>query len=108
MNLMLLAQDLGTIQPPAGIPVFGNFVTAVIRFIVIIAFVAALVFLLIGAIQWIVAGGEPKATQAARGRVTAALVGLAIVVSSFVIMKLIEFFFGVSVITGGTISIPVP
>jgi len=100
--------DLGKIQPPAGIPTFENFVTAVIRFIIIIAFIASFVFLLIGAIQWIVAAGEPKATGAARGRVTAALVGLAIVVSSFVIIKLIEFFFNVNVISGGVIPIPVP
>jgi len=105
---MLLAQNLGTIQPPAGIPTLGNFAKAVIGLIIIIAFLASFVFLLIGAIQWITAGGEPKATGAARGRITAALIGLAIVASSFVIMKLVENFFGVSIISGGTITVPVP
>jgi len=105
---MLLAQNLGTITPPAGIPSLGSFVTATIKLVVITAFILALIFLLIGAIQWIVAGGEPKATAAARGKVTAAIVGLAIVISSFVIIKLIETFFGVNVISGGSIPIPVP
>jgi len=78
----------------------GNFVTAVIRLIIIVAFVIAFIFLLIGGIRWITAGGETKAVEGARNMVTGALVGLIIVLSAFVIIRLVETFFGVSVISG--------
>ena len=76
------------------------FVTNIIRLIIIIAFVVAFVFLLIGGIRWIIAGGETKAVEGARNMVTGALVGLIIVLAAFAIIRLIEFFFNVKIISG--------
>jgi hypothetical protein len=83
-----------------------NFITWLIKIIIIAAFVISFIFLLIGGIRWIIAGGEEKAIASARGMVTGALIGLVIVLSAFAIIKLIETFFGVIIISG-TIKIPV-
>jgi len=90
------------------LPVFtvAQFITWIIRIIIIAAFVISFIFLLIGGIRWILAGGEEKAIGSARGQVTGALIGLVIVLSAFAIIKLIETFFGV-VIISGQINIPV-
>lgn len=74
---------------------------AVIRFILVVAFVAAFIMLLIGGIRWILAGGDEKAVSSARSTITAALIGLVIVLLAFAIIKLVEAFFGVNVISGG-------
>lgn len=80
-------------------------IQAVIKFILIVAFIAAFIMLLIGGIRWILAGGDEKAVSSARGTITAALIGLVIVLLSFAIIKLVEAFFGVTIISGD-ITIP--
>jgi len=94
-----------------------QFITWAIRLIIIIAFIISFIFLLIGGIRWIIAGGEEKAIGSARGMVTGALIGLVIVLSAFAIMKLMETFFGVQIISGeikiptisgGTAATPTP
>ncbi len=52
-----------------------------------------------GAIQWISSGGDKQALEGARGRITSALVGLVILFASFAIIKLIEGFFKVHILT---------
>lgn len=80
-------------------------VQAIIRFILVVAFVLAFIFLLIGGIRWITAGGDEKGVGAARNMITAALIGLVIVLVSYAIIKLVETFFGINIVTGG-VTIP--
>lgn len=80
-------------------------IRAIIRFIVIVAFILAFVFLLIGGIRWITAGGDEKAVASARGMITAALIGLVIVLVAFAIIKVVETFFNVTIISGN-VNIP--
>ena len=82
-----------------------NIIRGIIQFILVIAFVGAFVFLLIGGIRWIMAGGDEKAVAGARGTITAALIGLVIVLVAYAIIRLIEIFFKVNIITGG-VTIP--
>ena len=103
------AADLTITDATSGtLPNFSveQFITWIIRIIIIAAFVISFIFLLIGGIRWIIAGGEEKAIATARGMVTGALIGLVIVLSAFAIIKLIETFFGVIIISG-TIEIPI-
>lgn len=76
-----------------------------IQFILVVAFVLAFIFLIIGGIRWIVAGGDEKAVAGARGMITAALIGLVIVLVAFAIIRLVEVFFEVNIISEG-ITIP--
>lgn len=82
------------------IPVVRN----IIRFILIVAFVLAFIFLIIGGIRWITAGGDEKGVAGARGMITGALIGLVIVLVAFALIRLVETFFGFDIIgTGVTI-----
>lgn len=80
-------------------------VTTLIRLIVIAGFVISFIVLLVGGIRWMTAGGDPKNVEGARNMVTAALIGLVIVLAAFALVRLIEFIFGVTVISGG-VTIP--
>ena len=80
-------------------------IRAVVQFILVVAFVLAFIMLLIGGIRWITAGGDEKGVAGARNMITAALIGLVIVLVAYAIILLVETFFGVSIISGG-ITIP--
>lgn len=82
-----------------------NVVRGIIQFILVVAFVAAFVFLIIGGVRWITAGGDEKAVASARNTITAALIGLVIVLVAYAIIRLVEIFFNVNIITGG-VTIP--
>lgn len=74
-------------------------ISAVIRLLLIVAFVIALIFLIIGGIRWILAGGDKAAAESARGTLTAAIIGLIIVLVAWAIMFFIEQLFGVSIVS---------
>lgn len=62
----------------------------------VLIFFAMLVW---GAITWISSGGDKQALEGARGRITSALIGLVLLFASLAIIKLIEAFFGISILT---------
>ncbi len=64
--------------------------------VLVVAGVVFFFMLLIGGIQWIMSGGDKASTESARGKITAALVGLVIIFSAWAIIQLIQTVFGVS------------
>ena len=84
----------------SGINDIVGIIRTVIRLILIVAFIAAFIMLLIGGIRWILAGGDEKAVAGARGTITAALIGLVIVLVAYAIIRLVEIFFNVTIISG--------
>lgn len=97
-----LAQAGSNSLVPNDISPINNIVSIIrnaIRFILLVAFILAFVFLLLGGIRWITAGGDEKAVGSARGMITAALIGLVIVLVSYALIVLVETFFGVKIIS---------
>jgi len=95
---LIYAQGNITIkEPSAGVKDIGKFLSAGIQVAMIIAAILTFAFLVWGGIQWILSGGDKTQTQAARDRITMALVGLAIVAAAWALMKVIGYFFGVDV-----------
>jgi hypothetical protein len=98
INPTALAQESITIEEPsAGIKDVGKLLSAGIQVALIVAAILTFAFLVWGGIQWIISGGDKTQTQAARDRITMALVGLAIVAAAWALMKLIGYFFGIDV-----------
>lgn len=75
-------------------------VSGAIRLLLLIAFIIAFIFLLIGGVRWILAGGDKAAAESARGTLTAAIIGLIIVLVAWAIFWFIEQLFGVSIVSG--------
>lgn len=73
----------------------GSAVTAGIQAILVVALVLAFIFLVYGGIKWIISGGDKAGTEAAKGTITAALIGLVIVFLAWAFLNLIRNFFGV-------------
>lgn len=67
----------------------GSIVSFLVAFIIIVAFLAALLFIVIGAFQWITSGGDKQKVADARNHIIAAVIGLVIIALSFVIINVV-------------------
>jgi len=78
----------------------GDLISAGIGTAFLISFLLVFVMLVMGGVQWITSGGDKENTQKAKDRLTSALVGLAIIGGAWALMKVVEFFFGISILGG--------
>ena len=102
------AAEIGSLRPAnMKITDIGVLISRVISLAFIVAGILTFAFLVMGGIEWLTSGGDKGKTEQARNRITAAVVGLAIVAASWALMKLIAYFFGVDVFEGN-INIPKP
>lgn len=98
INFIAHAAETITIdEPGTGVKDIGRLLSAAIQVAMIIAAILTFAFLVWGGIQWITSGGDKTQTQAARDRITMALVGLGIVAAAWALMKVIGYFFGIDV-----------
>lgn len=104
MNLLnLLAADKIELRPKTGeFRDLGNLtvpqiISTLIKLTLVVAAVVFFFILVVGGIQWITSGGDKAQTEAARNRITAALVGLVIVFAAWAIIALINTFFHIDI-----------
>lgn len=104
MNNMQLAQTTINLQPgqntqfaTLGTLTIPGLISALIRLTLVVAAIVFFFILVIGGIQWIASGGDKAQTEAARSRITAALVGLVIVFAAWAIVALINTFFHIDI-----------
>ncbi len=114
MNLlakMAHAADL-TIQqsdaPQFRIDNLGKLISATTGALMIVAALLAFIYLILGGIQWISSGGDKAGMEAARNKITHAIVGLVIVGAAWAIMTLVQNFLGVEIIGTQGITLPKP
>lgn len=76
----------------------GTLIRGAVQGALLIAALLVFMYLIMGGIQWITSGGDKTKTQEARDRITAALVGLAVVAAAWAVMLIIQYFFGISIL----------
>jgi hypothetical protein len=101
MTLLLgkgvLAQDLGTVDPPPGLSgFFGGGVTGIpvllsiiLRTLIVIAGIYSVFNFILAGYAYISAGGDPKRVQDATSKITQTVIGLVVAAGSFVIAGVI-------------------
>lgn len=103
------AQNIGVSQPTeVKIVDIGKLISTGVSVIMILAGILVFVFLVWGGMEWILSGGDKTKVESAQKRITNALVGLAIIASSWALIKIISYFFGVQSGIGGALTIPKP
>jgi len=85
-----------------GFPSIDSAIRSVINLALFFSLVLVLVYLVWGGVQWITAGGDKQGTEAARGKITGAVVGIIIVAVAFAIYQLLFTFIGA---TGNTFTL---
>ncbi|OGD92260.1 hypothetical protein A3D07_00440 [Candidatus Curtissbacteria bacterium RIFCSPHIGHO2_02_FULL_42_15] len=109
--MKFLAQAVGTINPPAGavsIPAGQSetsFVAGIIRggiqFILIIGFIVSFIWIIFAGFRFVFSGGDEKSISGAWSQIYWGLIGLVVVVGAFAIIRLVEAFFLVDIVSGG-------
>lgn len=87
-----------TSTDPASTAPFGQFISTALQGVMIIALLSVFIFLIWGGIEWITAGGEKTKVEAARNKITSAVMGLVVLAASLAVYFLIQNIFGVHVI----------
>ncbi|PIZ46869.1 hypothetical protein COY29_05910 [Candidatus Woesebacteria bacterium CG_4_10_14_0_2_um_filter_39_14] len=87
------------LQGKTGLQFFQTFLPHLLTIGLIIGVLFFFFIIIIGAIQWISSGGDKNALEEAKHKITNAIIGVVILFSIFAILKLIENFFGISILT---------
>jgi hypothetical protein len=91
------------------IPQMGDIITFMIRLFFVIAGVAALLYLLLGAFSWITSGGNKENVEKARDKIQAAIVGIILIIIVVAILATFEkIVFGGKLCFGLTCDISIP
>lgn len=107
---MLAATSYGPITNPSILDTIGNvtklgsgakilelFATNFISIAISFAGIIAFFMFLIGGYQYLTSGGDKEAVQKSTKTITSAFIGLAIIISLFAIISLLEAFFGIHI-----------
>ncbi len=81
-----------------------NLVSVGVKFAFLLAALGAFFFLIMGALQWITAGGDKEGVEKARKKITGALIGLIILFLIYALAALLQTIFGIDIL--GNLSIP--
>ncbi len=90
--------DVNVTPPDAFYVSFGEMLTNVMNIVVVIGVIAVLLYLIWGGIEWITSGGDKGKTESARNKITAAIVGLIILISSWAILMFVQDILGIQVL----------
>ena len=83
-------QEIDTGELGFKIPSLGDLLTFAIRAFFVIAGLAALFYLLLGALAWVTSGGDKDAVTAAREKIQAAVLGMILIVAVLAIIWTLE------------------
>ena len=100
---------LGTINtPPGTIPttddpqkLTSSIIRSILELLIIVAFIIALIWNILAGLKFITANGDPKGVSEAWSRLYWGIIGLVVVLASFAIIKMVEAFFHIDIISGG-------
>lgn len=93
----VLPATLGAGGVSQGTTVVGKLISNIVGLFLILGFCFTLLYLLMGGLQWITAGGDKAALEGARNKITNAIVGLIIVAAAYAIFALVGQFVGLDV-----------
>ena len=95
------AQDISPVGPEVtSFPNLGQLLASGLQIALLVAGLLVLVMVIWGGVQYVTSGGDKELAQAAQKRITAALVGLVIVVASYAIALILEKILGIKIVSG--------
>ncbi|MGB9706522.1 MAG: hypothetical protein ACPLXP_00395 [Microgenomates group bacterium] len=81
----------------AALQCFECIFQSILNIAIRLAGIAVFIMLIIGGFQYLTSGGDPKATESAKNTLTYAILGLALLLGSWLILLFIKEFTGVDV-----------
>lgn len=87
---------------------FGPTLEGLMRGLLFVGALLTFFYLLWGALDWILSQGDSGKVEAARKKITSALVGLAVLASVGAVFLVLQTFLGINILQGGTPAKPQP
>ncbi len=88
----------GVVQnPEAGSQGVARFIESIMSFGLIFAFLLLMIYLVTGGIAWITANGDKAGLEAARNKITHAVIGIVVVAAAWAIALLVGGFIGLDI-----------
>lgn len=81
-------------KPVGAIAEFSPVISGALRIVMVIAGLICFLYIIWGGLEWMMSGGEKTAVATAKSKLTAAFLGLMVVLSAWAIVKLLEYLFG--------------
>ena len=78
--------------------IFTDFISNMVGLLTIVAGLAFLLYFMIGALNWVQAGGDKTKVEAAKNQLTAAAIGLIVVVASYAIAAIVGEVLGIDLL----------
>ena len=72
----------------------GSIVSRLLIYLIPLAGIGLLLYLIFGGFRYLTSAGDPKKTEAAKGMITTAVIGFAIVFTAFWVTQIVDFIFG--------------
>lgn len=88
-----------SMQNLSGVEFLNKLLPNMVGLALVIGTVIFFFILIFGAIQWITSGGDKARLEIAKSKITNALIGIVILLTVFVVLKIIEDFFGINILT---------
>jgi NADH:ubiquinone oxidoreductase subunit 6 (subunit J) len=73
---------------------FGDFLFSLVNMLIIVGAILVFFYLLMGGLNWLTSGGDKVKVETAQKQITSAVIGLALLVLSLAIYRIILIFFG--------------
>ena len=74
---------------------FGILLQGLLNVVLFISALLVFAYLVWGGVQWITSGGDKGKTEEARNKITAAIIGLAVVAASYAVFQLVLYVIGI-------------
>jgi len=84
----------------------SNIPSFIFTLLLLVGVVISVAFLIYGGIKWVLSGGDKAAVDAARKHIVAAIIGLVIIITAFIIVGFVFQLIGVTDPTKGSFCIP--
>ena len=81
-----------------GVSDFYDVIQIAARWLVVFGIIIGAVFIVVGGIQYMTSGGDEEGTKAAKNKIIAGLIGIALVLLAYALVNIVGSFFGAGVI----------
>ncbi len=81
-----------------GVDFFNKLLPNLIGLSFVIGVIIFVAIIIVGAIQWIISGGDKGGIESARSKITNAVIGIVILLALFAIITVVEDFFGIEIL----------
>ena len=85
-------------QGVTGVSDFYDVIQIAARWLVVFGIIIGAVFVVVGGIQYMTSGGDEEGTKAAKNKIIAGLIGIALVLLAYALVNIVGSFFGAGVI----------